>query len=114
MGLAGRFFAVVGNAVYSSCCRSFASTLKSSSVVVSPGIVAAEVAVWHVAPVLLLEPLRIAPDAPQHARPGLGDHQPAAAACLHRATVLAYDLRENAGQRQRATAGLGRCRAGEG
>ena len=51
---------------------------------VAAGVVAGQVVVRHLAPVLLAIAVVVAPNAAQHAGPGLGHHQPAALPWRHR------------------------------
>src|SRR5699024_9929778 len=77
------------------------------AVLVVLGAVAGEVGAGETGPVGFLEPLLIAPDAAQHARPGLVDHQVAAATGAHRLAGVVPDLHLDAGQSALGRTGLG-------
>ena len=69
------------------------------ALVVELAAVAGEVATLEPAPIRVEVPLRIAPDAPQHARPGLGQRQVSAAA-IDGPTGVVDDLGADAGKRE--------------
>ena len=76
------------------------------AVFVAAGAVAGEVLVAELLPVGLLEALGVAPDAAEHRRPRLGDHEQAAALALDARAVVVDDVDRDAGDRH-----LRRCRA---
>ena len=69
------------------------------AVVVLLGAVAREVEVLEPRPVGVLVAVRVAPDAAQHRRPRLGDHQVAARAVGHGVRLVVDDVRRDARQR---------------
>src|SRR5688572_19517054 len=77
------------------------------AVLVTLGAVAGEVHPRPLRPVLLLEPLRIAPDPAEHRRPWRSDRQ-IAAAHLDRLAVVIEDLRVDARKGLRGRAGFRR------
>ena len=83
------------------------------AVVVHPGPVAREVAALVGGPVGLAVALGVAPDAPQHRRPGAGDGEVAAAAGLHGGAVGPHHLGEDPGQGAGGRARLGGGGAGQ-
>src|SRR3990172_4140755 len=83
------------------------------SIVVAAGVVAGEILVRHLAPIDFPVTLVIAPDAAQHAGPGVGDYQPAALVGTHRISLLVDDRRDDSRQRLGTTARLGGNRPGQ-
>src|SRR6185369_16264374 len=83
------------------------------AVLVAARAVAGEVDARHLAPVLLLEALRVAVDRPQHAGPRLGDHEIAALVGTERLAVTAPDLGHDPREGQGGRARLRRDGAGE-
>ena len=71
------------------------------------GVVAGQILPRHAGPVGLAKPLVVAPDAPEHAGPWLGHHEPAPLALLDRISRRIDDLGADTRERQRATARLG-------
>ena len=84
------------------------------AVLVAAGTVTGEVLAFDLAPVLGLKALVVTINGPNHARPGLSDHQQAANVGRQRAAVTVDDLRDNADERLRGRAGNGWRGAGEG
>src|SRR5699024_3605787 len=84
------------------------------AVLVVLGAVAGEVGAGETGPVGLLEPLLIAPDAAQHARPGLVDHQVAAATGAHRLPESSQISTSMPGRARWAAPGLASVTPGSG
>src|SRR3990172_6386265 len=83
------------------------------AVVVAAGVVAGQVMVRHLAPIDFLVACIIAPDAAEHAGPGVRYHKPTALVRADRVALRVDDSRDDARQRLGATAWLGGDRAGE-
>ncbi len=69
------------------------------AVVILLGAVAGEVEAVPPGPVGLLEPFRVAPDAAEHRRPGLGEHHVATAPVRHGLGIVVDDVGADARQR---------------
>src|SRR2546426_11840696 len=80
------------------------------AVLIALGAIAGEVDVVVLRPVLLHEPVGVAPDPTQHARPGLAQYE---VARLRRITLLVEHLGVDAGERQGRRAGLEGGETGE-
>ena len=83
------------------------------TVFVAAGVVAGQVLAGHLAPIHFLVAVIIAPDAAEHAGPGMGHHEPAALIAADGLARRVNDCRQDAGQRFGAAAGLGGNRAGQ-
>src|SRR5579884_3316795 len=81
------------------------------AILIAPRAVAREINARNLRPVLLLKPLRIAVDGPQHGRPGTFYYQITAAARRNRFALPGNHIRRNPRQRQRRRARLRRRRA---
>ena len=81
------------------------------AVLVAPGVVAGQVIVRHLFPILLGVAGVVTPDAAQHARPRLGNDQPAAMPFVDRPAPIVDDRRHDARQRLGAAPRLGGDRA---
>ena len=84
------------------------------AVFVAPCAVAGKVDAFNLRPVLLAVAFVVAPNCPQHRRPGPFDHEITALICADRLAVARHDVGFDSGKRFRRGAGFGGSRARNG